>query len=92
MVVGLVEYQWELVLREFSQGVSDGELQWLGVHQGETIGCEYSGCQLSCGSNDSIGGCDDRHSHGVMLETKGVGETLTPCPFHDGADAAVVFQ
>ncbi len=39
-----------------------------------------------------IGGCDGGHGHGMVLEAKGVGEMLTACPFHDGADAAVVFQ
>ncbi len=51
-----------------------------------------SGCKVSGGSNDSIGGCDDGYSHGVVLETKCVGETLTACSFHDDTDAAVVFQ
>ncbi len=51
-----------------------------------------SGCKVSCGGDDLIGGCDDGYGHGVVLETKGVGEMLTACPFHDGADAAVVFQ
>jgi hypothetical protein len=49
-------------------------------------------CKVSGGNNDSIGGCDDRYSHGVVLETKCVGETFAPCYFHGGADAAVVFQ
>ncbi len=51
-----------------------------------------SSCKVSCGGNYSIGGCDDGYSHGVVLETKGVSETLAACPFHDGVDAAVVFQ
>ncbi len=51
-----------------------------------------SGCKVSGGSNDSIGGCDDGYGHGVVLEMKCVGEMLAACSFHDGADAAVVFQ
>ncbi len=49
-------------------------------------------CKVPGGSNDSIGGCDDENSHGVVLETKCVGETFATWSFHDGADAAVVFQ
>ncbi len=49
-------------------------------------------CKVSGGSNDSIGGCDYGYSHGVVLEMKCVGEMFTACFFHDGADAAVVFQ
>jgi hypothetical protein len=44
------------------------------------------------GSNDLIGGCDDGYGHGVVLETKCVGEMFAACSFHDDADAAVVFQ
>jgi hypothetical protein len=51
-----------------------------------------SSYKVSGGSDDSIGGCDDRYGHGVVLETKCVGETFTACSFHDGTDAAVVFQ
>jgi hypothetical protein len=47
---------------------------------------------VSGGSDDLIGGCDDGYSHGVVLETKCVNETFAACYFHDGADAAEVFQ
>jgi hypothetical protein len=60
--------------------------------RGRLLDAKNSSCKLLCGSNDSIGGCDDGHSHGVMLETNGVGETLAAYPFHDGMDAVVVFQ
>ncbi len=48
--------------------------------------------KASGGSNDSIGVCDVGYSHGVVLETKCVGETFTACSFHNGEDAAVVIQ
>ncbi len=48
-------------------------------------------CKVLSGSDDLIGGCDDGYSHGVVLETKCVGETFATCSFHDGTDAAVVF-
>ncbi len=51
-----------------------------------------SGCKVSGGNNFLIGGCDDRYGHGMVLETKCVGEMLATCSFHDGVDAAVVFQ
>ncbi len=60
--------------------------------RGRLLDAGNSSCKLSCGRDDLISECDDRHGHGVVLETKGFGETLTACPFHDGADAAVVFQ
>ncbi len=49
-------------------------------------------CKVSGGRNDSIGQCDDEYSHGVMLETKCVSEMFAACSFHDGTDAAVMFQ
>ncbi len=60
--------------------------------RGRLLDTGNSSRKLSCGSDDLIGGCDDGHGHGVVLEMKDVGETLDACPFHDGADAAVVFQ
>jgi hypothetical protein len=60
--------------------------------RGRLLGTRDSGCKVLCGGNDLIGGCDDGYGNCVVLETKGVGETLAACPFHDGADAAVVFQ
>ncbi len=51
-----------------------------------------SGCKVLGGINDSIGGCDDGYGHGIVLKTKCVGETFTACSYHDGTDAAVVFQ
>ncbi len=51
-----------------------------------------NGCKVLGGGNDLIGGCDDRYGHGMVHKAKGVGEMLATCPFHDGADAAVVFQ
>ncbi len=59
--------------------------------RGRLLDAGDSGCKVSCGSNDLIGGCDDGYGHGVVIEMKGVGETLAACPFHDGVDAAVVF-
>jgi hypothetical protein len=55
----------------------------------------YSGdsnCKVLGGSNDLIGRCDDGYGHGVVLETKCVGEMFAACSFHDGANAVVVFQ
>ncbi len=60
--------------------------------RGRLLDSRDSVCKVSGGSNDLIGGCDDRYSHGVVLETKCAGETLIACSFHDGADAAVMFQ
>jgi hypothetical protein len=60
--------------------------------RGRLLDAGDSGCKVSCGGDDSIGGCDDGYSHGMVLETKGVSKTLTTCPLHDGADAVVVFQ
>ncbi len=59
---------------------------------GRLLDSRDSVCKVSGGSNDLIGGCDDGYSHGMVLEMKCVGETFTTCSFHDGADAAVVFQ
>ncbi len=44
------------------------------------------------GSNDLIGRGDDGYGHGLVLETKCVGETFAACSFRDCADAVVVFQ
>jgi hypothetical protein len=60
--------------------------------RGRLLDARDSGCKVLGGGNVLIGGCDDRYSHGMVLEMKGVGEMLAACPFHDGADAAVVFQ
>ncbi len=60
--------------------------------RGRLLDSKDSGCKVSGGSDDLIGECDDRHGHGVVLETKCVSETLAACSFHDGVDAAVVFQ
>ncbi len=60
--------------------------------RGGLLDARDSGCKVSCGGDDLIGGCDDGYGHGVVLETKGVGETLAACPFHDGTNAEVVFQ
>ncbi len=60
--------------------------------RGKLLDSRDSICKVLGGSNDSIGGCDDGYSHGMVLEMKCVGEMFTACSFHDGADAAVVFQ
>ncbi len=60
--------------------------------RGRLLDARDGTCKVSGGSNDSIGGCDDGKSHGMVLETRCVGETFAACSFHDGADAAVVFQ
>ncbi len=60
--------------------------------RGRLLDAGDSGCKVSGGGNDSIGGCDDGYGHGMVLEAKCVGEMLTTCSFHDGTDAAVVFQ
>jgi hypothetical protein len=92
MAVGLVDYQWELVLGEFAKeyvAESCGGMKFVRgriLHSGDSV------CKVSGGSNDLIGGCDDGYSHGEVLETKYVGERFTTCSFHNGADAAVVFQ
>ncbi len=60
--------------------------------RGRLLDSRESFCKVLGGSNDSIGGCDDGYGHGVVLETKCVGDMLAACSFHDGVDAAVVFQ
>ncbi len=60
--------------------------------RGRLLDAGDSDCKVSCGGNDSNGGCDDGYGHGMVLKTKGVGEMFATCPFHDGADAVVVFQ
>jgi hypothetical protein len=60
--------------------------------RGRLLDSRDSICKVSGGSNDSIGGCDDGYSHGMVLETKCVHEMFATCSFHDGTDAAVVFQ
>jgi hypothetical protein len=60
--------------------------------RGRLLDAGDSGCKVSGGGNDLIGGCDDRYGHGVVLEKKCVGEMLAACSFHDDTDAAVVFQ
>ncbi len=60
--------------------------------RGSLLDTRNSSCELLCSGDDLIGGCDDGHNHGVVPETKGVGEMLAACPFHDGTDAAAVFQ
>ncbi len=60
--------------------------------RGRLLDSRDSVCKVSGGCNDLIGGCDDGYSHGVVLETKCVSETFAACSFHDGADAAVMFQ
>ncbi len=60
--------------------------------RGRLLDSGDSGCKVSGSSNDLIGGCDDGYGHGLVLETKCVGETLAASSFHDGADAAGVFQ
>jgi hypothetical protein len=60
--------------------------------RGRLLDVRDSSCKVFGGSNDLIGGCDNRYGNAMVLETKGVGEMLAACPFHDGANAAVVFQ
>jgi hypothetical protein len=60
--------------------------------RGRLLDAGDSGCKVLCGGDDLIGGCDDEYGHGMVLETKGVGEMFAACSFHDGADALVVFQ
>ncbi len=55
---------------------------------GRLLDAGESNCKVSCGGDDLIGWCDVGYSHGMVLQTKGVGEMFAPCPFHDGADAA----
>ncbi len=58
--------------------------------RGRLLDAGVSGCKVLGGGDDSIGGCNDGYGHGVVLETKCVGEMLAACSLHDGADAAVV--
>ncbi len=60
--------------------------------RGRLLDTRDSGCKVSGGGDDLIGGCDVWYGHGMVLETKCVSETLPACSFHDGVDAAVVFQ
>ncbi len=60
--------------------------------RGRLLDSGDSGCKVLGGGNYLIGGCDDGYSHDVVFEKKCVGETLATCSFHDGTDAAVVFQ
>ncbi len=60
--------------------------------RGRLLDSGDSGYKVLGGSDDLIGGCDDGYGHGLVLETKCVGETFATCSFHDGADAVVVFQ
>ncbi len=68
--------------------------RWDGVNfvRGRLLDSGDSGCKVSGGSNNLIGGCDDGYGHGVVLEMKCVGKMLAASSFHEGADAAVVFQ
>ncbi len=60
--------------------------------RGRLLDSRDSVCKVSGGSDDLIGQCDDGYCHGMVLEKKCVRETFAACPFHDGADAAVMFQ
>ena len=45
---------------------------------------------MCCFVKDPVGGSDGRYWYGVVAETKGVGDVLTPCVCHDNTNAVVV--
>ncbi len=81
-------WYWGSFAEEYVMKSCDG----MKFFRGRLLDSRDSGCKVSGGSNDSIGGYDDRYGYGVVLETKCDHETLAACSFHDGADALVVFR
>ncbi len=49
-------------------------------------------CEDMCGSNNPVCGCDGGDGHGVVLETKGVGELFPANALHYCLSALIVLQ
>ncbi len=49
-------------------------------------------CEVPCGGNDPVRGCDGGDGHGMVFEAKCVNESFTSCARHDCANAAIVFE
>jgi hypothetical protein len=81
-------WYWGSFAKEYVMESCDG----VKFVMGGLLDTRDSSCKVLGGGNDLIGGCDNGYGHGVVLETKCVSEMLAACSFHDGTDAAVVFQ